>query len=238
MPSWTAGMYSLGIAPPTILFSISTPWPRFGATVTIAWPYWPRPPDWRMNLPSPSAGRVMVSRYAICGAQSVANDFQVQLAHAGDDELAGFFVGEAAKRRVLFREALQPFGHFFPVGLGLGFNGHRDDRFGEGRRLEQHFEVLVAKGVAGGDVPQADQRGDIAGVERIDVEAFVRLDHHHAADALAFAGARIVNDVALPQLTAVNAEEHQLADERIGPELEGERAEFSVVVGRHFDLFV
>ncbi len=34
MPSMTAGMYSLGIAPPTILFSISTPLPfSFGSTV-------------------------------------------------------------------------------------------------------------------------------------------------------------------------------------------------------------
>src|SRR5438034_570918 len=38
----------------------------------MAWPYCPRPPDWRMNLPSPSAALVMVSRYAIFVARRVA----------------------------------------------------------------------------------------------------------------------------------------------------------------------
>ena len=95
--------------------------------------------------------------------QPVADDLQVQLAHAGDDELAGFLVGEAAEGRVFLRQALQALAHLVAVRLGLGLDGHRDDRLGEGRRLEQDFEVLVAQRVAGGDVPQPDQRGDVAG---------------------------------------------------------------------------
>ena len=98
------------------------------------------------------------------------------------------------------------------------------------------FEILVAKRVAGGDVPQPDQGGDVAGKGGFDIDALVGLDHHDAADALAFAGARIVNHVALSELAAVNAEENQLADIGIGPQLEGERAELGVVVGRDLDL--
>ena len=40
----------------------------------------------------------------------------------------------------------------------------------------------------------------------------------------------------LLELAAIDAEEHQLADVGIGPELEGQRAELAVVVGRDFDL--
>ena len=56
--------------------------------------------------------------------QAVADDFQVQLAHAGDDELAGFLVGEAAEGRVFLGQALQALAHLLAVGLGLGLDGH------------------------------------------------------------------------------------------------------------------
>ena len=87
------------------------------------------------------------------------------------------------------------------------------------------------KRVAGGDVAQTDQRGDVAGVNRVDVLALAALNDHEAADAFAFARARIVNGVALLELAGINAEEHQLAGVGIGPELERERAELVVVVG-------
>src|SRR5205823_3153641 len=63
--------------------------------------------------------------------QTVADDFQVQLAHARDDELAGLLVGEAAESRVFFRQTLEPFPHFVAVGPRLGFNRHADDRLGK-----------------------------------------------------------------------------------------------------------
>ena len=168
--------------------------------------------------------------------QAVANDFQVQLAHAGDDELSGFLVGETPECRVFLGQALQAFAHFFTVRLRLRFDGHRDDRFGEGGRFERDLEILVAKGVAGRDIPQSDERGDVTGKHGLDVDAFVRLNHHHAADALAFARARVVNDVAFFQLAAVGAEENELADVGVGPEFERQRAELGAVVGRNLDL--
>ena len=38
---------------------------------------------------------------------AVADDFQVQLTHAGDDRLAGIFVGVNTERRIFFGEALE-----------------------------------------------------------------------------------------------------------------------------------
>ena len=81
-----------------------------------------------------------------------------------------------------------------------------------------------------------DQRGDVAGESGLHVDALVGLDHHDAADALALARARIVDHVALAQLAAIDAEEHQLADVGVGPELEGQGTELAVVVGGDFDL--
>ena len=119
--------------------------------------------------------------------------------------------------------------------LVFGSTAMRDDRFGERRRFERHVEIFVAQRVAGGDVAQTDERGDVAGINFVDVLAFAALNDHEAADALAFARARIVNRVALFQLAGINAEEHQLARVRIGPELERQRAELVVVVRLHLD---
>ena len=66
-------MYSLGIFPPTILSTNSKPWSLFGSNLIQTWPYWPLPPDCLMCFPSISADFVIVSRYATCGAPTVAS---------------------------------------------------------------------------------------------------------------------------------------------------------------------
>ena len=91
--------------------------------------------------------------------------------------------------------------------------------------------ILVAKGIAGGDVLDADDGGDVAGVTGIDVRALVGLNLDQAGDALALVGARIVNGVALAERAGIDAEEDELADEGIAPELEREGAELAVVIG-------
>ena len=68
-----------------------------------------------------------------------------KLAHAGDDRLAGLFVGEDAEGRIFLCQALQRVGHLLLVELGLRLNGHRDDRIGEGRRLQQDRVILVTQ---------------------------------------------------------------------------------------------
>ena len=128
--------------------------------------------------------------------------------------------------------------HLFLVVLGLRLDRHRDDRIRERRRLEQDRKILIAKRVARGDVLDADDRGDVTGVTGVDVFALVGLNLNQAADALALVRARIVNRVALGELAGIDAEENELADERIAPELERERAELAVVVRRRFHRLV
>ena len=153
----------------------------------------------------------------------------MQLAHACDDELARLFVREAAERRVFLRETLQAFRHFVAVGAGFRFHRHADDRLGERGRFQHHFKILVAKRVAGPDIAQADQRRNVARVNLFDVLALAALNDHQPADALAFARARVVYRVALPELAGINAEENQLARVSICPQLERQRTKLVVV---------
>src|SRR5947207_5215344 len=53
MPLSTAGTYSRGTLPPTTPLINSYPLPcSLGSNFSHTCPYCPRPPDWRMNLPS------------------------------------------------------------------------------------------------------------------------------------------------------------------------------------------
>ena len=56
--------------------------------------------------------------------------------------------------------------------------------------------VFVAKGVAGRNVFDADDRGDVARVTSLDVFALVGLNLNQPRDAFALIRARIVNGVA------------------------------------------
>ena len=162
----------------------------------------------------------------------------MELTHARDDQLARVFVGEAAERRIFFRQALQTFGHLITIRLRLRLDRHADDRLREGGRLQHHVERLVTQGVAGGDVPETDQRRDVARVHAVHVLPLAALDDHEAADALALAGTGVVDGVALLQLTGIDPEEDQLAREGIGPQLEREGTELRVVVGRDRDALL
>ena len=178
-----------------------------------------------------SAGVGLDGEFAL---QTVADDLKMQLAHAGDDQLSGFFVGEATECRIFFSQTLEALGHLVLVGLRLRLDGHADDRFREGRGFEGDVEVLVAQGVTCGDVAQTDEGRDVAGVDGVHVLALAALNDHQSAHTLALAGAGIVDRIALLELAGIDTEEHQLAGVRVGPKLERERAELAVVVRGDF----
>ena len=69
---------------------------------------------------------------------AVANDFQVQLTHARDDQ-SGRFPRSVKQRKVGSSSArrCRAFAHLLLVALGLRLDGHADDRLGERRRFEQ-----------------------------------------------------------------------------------------------------
>jgi hypothetical protein len=172
-----------------------------------------------------------VGFHAEFALHAVDDDFQVQLAHAGDDGLARFFVGLDAERRIFLSQALQGDAHLFLVGLGLRLDGLRDHRLREHHALERHDGRRIAQGFARGHVLQAHAGGDVAGADFVDFFAVVGVHLHDPADAFLLAADRVVDAVALGQHARVDAHEGQLAHERVGHQLERQRRELLAVVG-------
>ena len=101
--------------------------------------------------------------------QPVLDHLQVQFAHAADERLAGLLVFAGAEGRVLPLHHLQHVGQLLPLGGSLRLDGHRDDRFREGDRLQQDRLLGAAQRVAGDGMPQADDADDVAGRDRLDL---------------------------------------------------------------------
>ncbi len=161
----------------------------------------------------------------------VDDDFQVQLAHSGNDRLRGLLIRTDAKRRVLLGQLLQRKSHLFLVRLGLRLNRHGDDRLGEFHLLQQDLMILVAERVARRGVLQPHRRGDVARVDRVDILALVRVHLQQAADAIARALDHVVDRRARLQCAGVDPEIGQLAGKRIGHDLECQRGEW-LIIGR------
>ena len=96
--------------------------------------------------------------------------------------------------------------------------------------------VLVAQRVAGGGVLQADGGDDVAGATLVDVLAVVGVHLQQAADALLVALGGVQDVGAGGQRAGVDAEVGQLADVRVGHDLERQRRERRLRVGRTLDL--
>ena len=141
------------------------------------WPYWPLPPDWRAilglllgdlldGLLVGDLGSAHVGLHLELTEQTVYDDLQMELAHAGDDGLASLFVGPGLEGGVLFGQLRQGHAHLLLAGLGLGLDGNPDNGVGELHGLQNDGVLLITQGVAGGGVLQADGSGDVAGVDR------------------------------------------------------------------------
>ncbi len=90
--------------------------------------------------------------------------------------------------------------------------------------------------VAGDDLLDAHRRGDVAGVDLLDLLALVGVHHQDAPDALGAAAADVEHARAGLEFAGVDAEVGELADVGVGGDLEGERRERLGVVGVAHDL--
>ena len=96
--------------------------------------------------------------------------------------------------------------------------------------------VRVGQGVTGVGVLEPDRRGDVAGVDLVDLLAVVGVHLEDAPDALLLVLGRVQDVRAGLERARVDPEEGQLPDERVGGDLEGEGAERLAVVRRADDL--
>ena len=162
--------------------------------------------------------------------QTVDDDLQVQLAHAGDDGLTRLFVGVGLEGGVLLGQLHQGDAHLLLTGLGLGLDGHADDGLGDLHGLQDDGSLIVAQGVAGGGVLQADHGGDVAGVDGLDVLTVVGVHLQDTADTLSLLLGGVQNGRAGVQQAGVNADKGQTANVGVRSDLKGQCGEGCVVV--------
>ncbi|MPM33322.1 hypothetical protein SDC9_79895 [bioreactor metagenome] len=161
---------------------------------------------------------------------AVNNNFQVQLAHAGDDGLTGFFVGTHAEGRIFCSQTRQSDTHLFLVGLGLGFHGLCNHGLREHHALEHDRLIDVTQRFAGGHVLQAHAGSDIASTNFFDFDTLVGHHLHDTADTFLLALHGVEHGVALGQNARVHAHEGQLAHERVSHQLERQSRELLAVI--------
>ena len=168
--------------------------------------------------------------------EAIDDDLEMQLAHAGDDHLAGLLVGADAERRIFRHQLRHAVAELFLIRLGLRLDGERDHRLRKIHRLEQNRLLLVGQGVAGRDRLEAHGRGDVAREHFLDLFPLVRVHLQEPADALRLALRGIEHRRAGGEPAGIDAEERELTDERVGHDLERERRERLFVVGSALDL--
>ena len=168
----------------------------------------------------------------------VHQDVEMQLAHPGDERLAALGIGLDPERGVFLGEPLQGDAQLVLVGLGLRLDLDLDDRLGERHGLEDHRVVGVGQRVAGVRLLEPDGRGDIARVDLLDLFAVIRVHLEDATDPLLAILGGVVDVRARLERAGVDPEEDQLADERVGRDLERQCAEGLAVVDGAQDLGV
>ena len=237
MPCSTAGMNSLGIAPPLILLTKSKPFAGGGLEVDhdvavltaaarladeSALDLLGRTAD---RLPIGDLGAADVGVHAELAQQAVDDHLEVQLAHPVDQRLARLLLRLHLERGVLLGQPGQARGQLLLVGLRLRLDRDGDHRLRELDRLQHDRSVGRAQGVAGARLLQADAGADVAGEALLDLLTVVGVHHQEPADPLGAAAGGVEDAAPRGELARVDAEVGQLADVGIGHHLEGERRE-------------
>ena len=149
----------------------------------------------------------------------------MELAHPRDQRLARLLVGRDAEGRVLLGEPLEALAELVLVALRLGLDRDGDHRVGERHRLEHDRRRLDGERVACRRLLEADRGGDLAGADLLALLAVVRVHLEDATDPLGLAARRVDDPVAGLDTPRVHPEVRQLADVRIGHDLEDEGRE-------------
>ena len=152
--------------------------------------------------------------------QTVDDDVEVEFTHTGDDGLTTLLVGTDGEGRVFLSQLSETVVEFGHVGLALRLNGNRDNRVGEGHRLQHDGLILVAEGVTRTDILEAYTCTDITGIDRLHGNLLVGVHLEQTADTLLLARTGIKDVTTSLNLTRINTEEHQTSHVWIGGNLE------------------
>ncbi len=174
-------------------------------------------------------------RDAVLALHAVDDDLEVELAHPGDDRLAGVGVVLDPERRIFFNHLAEREVEAL-LGRGvLGFDRLRDHRLVGVDALEQDRRLRIAQRVAGGRILEAGCRDDLAGDCLVEPLALGRVNSEQARDLLLLVRAAVQDLGARLERAAEHAHEHDLAA-LVHRDLECERRERLVVLGHPHEL--
>ena len=163
--------------------------------------------------------------------QSVDDNLQMKLAHAGDDRLARLRIRVLLECRVLFSQLCKCNAELLLASLCLRLDRELDDRLRELHGLEDNRMLLVAERIACRRELEADCCSDITGVNLVKLHSLVCVHLKDTRDTLLLALCGVEDIRAGVQRTRVNSEVSELSDERICHDLECQSGERLTVVG-------
>ena len=105
--------------------------------------------------------------------QTVNDDLQMELTHAGDDGLAGFFVCVGLEGRVFLCQFCQSNTHLFLTCFSLRLDSNTDNRLWEFHRLQDDRSFWITQGITGGYLLNTYRSSDITCVASIDIFSVV-----------------------------------------------------------------
>lgn len=191
-----AGIYSLGIDPPTRRVLERITGARFlrnevNLTVTVL-TFTARLPLVHTLCVHLVSERFSVSdlRRADVGfhlefsQKSVHDDVEVKFAHARDDRLSRFLIGIRLERGIFFGELDERHGHLFLTRFGLRLQRELNDGLGEDHFFENDGMFFVAERVARRRVFKSDDGADVARVDLGNILSLIGVHLHEAPYSL------------------------------------------------------
>ena len=157
--------------------------------------------------------------------QTVHDDFEVQLAHTGDNGLPGFFVRIRLERRILFRQLRQGNAHLLLTGFGLRLDRDTDNRLRELHGFQDDRVFLIAQRVTGGGGFETHRRGDVARKDLFEILPVIRVHLQNTPESLVGILVGVVHRRTGLHRARVHAEEAELTDIGVGRDLERQRRE-------------
>ena len=161
--------------------------------------------------------------------QTVNDDLEVELAHAGDDRLGSLLIEADDEGRVFHRESVQSDAELLVVATALRLDGDRDD----GRREVDGFKrdrmLRIAKRVARTRLGKTDASDDVAGAGLVERLLLGGVHAEETADALLLTDRRVEKLGTKLERTRIDADEGDLAHVLVGHDLERKAAERLVV---------
>lgn len=180
-------------------------------------------------------GRLEQDFHLVAAFGALDGGFDVELAHARKQDVAGFLVAAQLQGHVLIQQLLDGGVHLVFVALFLRREGESDELRGELRHGDREGGLVVAERVARAGIFQLAHRNDRAGAEHIlagRLRFAVKIEE--GAEAFGFLGTHVLERRFGADGAGDHAHHVELAGERVRNGLEDEAASRAFVAGGAF----